>query len=485
MGRLLRCSRARGSAHAAARPLVPFLLAVSLGCQAPPAHFPSSTGDRSPAPAAVLARQVAADTAVAVACHPFRSGFQVGTEPAGQMWHLGLGALGKRLLMPWHRTPTPLLLDCPDPAPEGEGLPLAGTDLLPARLQLYPDGAAALEVLQGLIGQAAERIDVLMFQWESDALGQALADQLAARAASGVTVRILVDGGGNLFFGHPDHRAGGDVNRVVEGLSRKANVEVLRTRDAFARFDHRKLVLVDGRVAWTGGRNFTRKAFFGQHDLSFTLEGPLVDELVGLFEQFWEDQGGAPALGGKGPRAELADALPPNAWARVLETAPLHHGIQRALYAAVDTASRYVYLENFTCCDGRLMYKLAKARRRGADVRVVLTLSAHPDVINRTNRVTINRLLHAGVRIYLYPDMTHVKAAAVDGRWAYVGTGNFDPLSFRHNRELGLAIADGPAIAELEERLFRADFRPEWEQTTPLPLTVGDWLCELASSIWL
>jgi phosphatidylserine/phosphatidylglycerophosphate/cardiolipin synthase-like enzyme len=81
--------------------------------------------------------------------------------------------------------------------------------------------------------------------------------------------------------------------------------------------------------------------------------------------------------------------------------------------------------------------------------------------------------------------MTHVKAAAVDGCWAYLGTGNFDPLSLRHNHELGLAVSAGPLIAELEERLFQADFCPDWELTGPLPLTPVDYLCELVASLYL
>jgi phosphatidylserine/phosphatidylglycerophosphate/cardiolipin synthase-like enzyme len=81
--------------------------------------------------------------------------------------------------------------------------------------------------------------------------------------------------------------------------------------------------------------------------------------------------------------------------------------------------------------------------------------------------------------------MTHVKALAVDGCWAYTGSGNFDPLSLRHDRELGLAISAGPAIAELEQRLFGADCRPEWELHEPLPLAPGDRAAELLANLFL
>jgi phosphatidylserine/phosphatidylglycerophosphate/cardiolipin synthase-like enzyme len=68
--------------------------------------------------------------------------------------------------------------------------------------------------------------------------------------------------------------------------------------------------------------------------------------------------------------------------------------------------------------------------------------------------------------------------------WAYTGTGNFDNLSLRHNRELGLAVSSGPLIREIEDRVFLSDFRPEWELTAPLPLSPLDYFYEfLASTI--
>ncbi len=73
---------------------------------------------------------------------------------------------------------------------------------------------------------------------------------------------------------------------------------------------------------------------------------------------------------------------------------------------------------------------------------------------------------------------------SVDGRWAYLGTGNFDALSLRHNRELGLAVAGGSVLVALEEHLFLPDFRPEWELTEPLPLTPADYVSEALASLF-
>jgi cardiolipin synthase len=297
-------------------------------------------------------------------------------------------------------------------------------------------------------------------------------------------VRVLVDGGGNLVFGLPEAAPIADVNRVVCWLAHQPHVEVVRTRNPCARFDHRKLVVADGRVAWTGGRNFTQASFFGQHDLSFTLDGPLAGELAETFDHFWHEQGGSGGRGGTPPAGDGV-SLAPNAFARLVYTAPGSHELADTISRAVDGARRHVFAENVYFSDGRLIAELIEARRRGADVRVVLTVQSNCELFNRVNRVTADRLLRGGCRVYLYPGMTHVKALAVDGVWAYTGTANFDPLSLRHDHELGLAVSAGPVIAELEQRVFLADFRPEWELHEPLPLRSGDRAADLLASLFL
>jgi cardiolipin synthase len=359
-----------------------------------------------------------------------------------------------------------------------------GRGLAPTSVVLHPEGGEALEALEALIDSAHNQIDVLMFQWENDSVGAALAAHLSARAGPDLRVRILVDGGGNLIFGHCCCDRDPDVNGVVRDLARQPYVEVIRNRNPFGHFDHRKLVVIDGQVAWTGGRNFTARSFFENHDLSFTVTGPLAAELAVCFEHYWRQQGGSPGVP-PSPSESPPCSDQANAWARLVATGPVEHAIENAVYHAVDGARHHVYLENFTFCDGRLLYKLARARRRGVDVRVIMTLSCLNKVVNCTNRVTANRLLRAGVRVYIYPTMTHVKAATVDGSWAYLGTGNFDPLSMRWNRELGLAVHAGPLIGSMEECLFEPDLRPEWELRKPFPLSRKDYLGEILSSLFL
>jgi cardiolipin synthase len=162
----------------------------------------------------------------------------------------------------------------------------------------------------------------------------------------------------------------------------------------------------------------------------------------------------------------------------------LRHDLADALFCAVDHARHHVYLENPYLSDGRLLLRLMRARGRGVDVRVVLTLCASEDIANRANRVTANFLLRAGVRVYLYPGATHLKALTVDGAWAYVGTGNFDPRSLRYDCELGVALGEGPVIREIEEEVLGPSFRPDCELKEPLPVKPADRLSEVLAALF-
>src|SRR5262249_48349416 len=153
--------------------------------------------------------------------------------------------------------------------------------------------------------------------------------------------------------------------------------------------------------AWTGGRNFTKDSFFNYHDASLIVQGPLAVDLAACFERSWRQEGGKPycAVPDAVARAPTPFEAAPNALGRVVCTAPFCHQIEKAVYEAVDRAKSRVYVENFAICDGLLVYKLAQARRRGVDVRVVLALAESCTyTVSRANRITANRLLRAGVK---------------------------------------------------------------------------------------
>jgi cardiolipin synthase A/B len=462
--------------QSAPRRLTALCLLLAAGCRMPAGRVIACRP--TPLPRSVLlTAQAAEDTAVMAAAYPLRSGRVLLTEPISYARAGYDGLVQKRLGIPLMGTPDAIRCDRPTldrDELEADARRVSGTPLKPADIGLYLDGHEALAALDAVIDSAACRIDVYMYLWGSDEVGWHVARKLAARAGPCLPVRVLADGGGQLLHGEPKDASPNEVNQALCWLARQPHVQVIRERNGGFRFDHRKLVIADGRIAWDGGRNFVDSAFFRDHDLSYTLAGPLAAEWAGRFDENWEFQGG------ERQAAPAATETPtPNAMARLVRTRPTDHSLARLVYHAVERARHHVYVENPYFGDNHLLYLLAGARHRGADVRVVLTVQSDSTLYDRANKVTANRLLAAGCRVYMYPGMTHVKALAVDGVWAYTGTGNFDNLSLRHNRELGVAVSDGPFIAEFEDRLFHADFCPEWELTEPLPVGPLDYLAEL------
>ncbi|MFO0809453.1 MAG: phosphatidylserine/phosphatidylglycerophosphate/cardiolipin synthase family protein [Gemmataceae bacterium] len=456
------------------------LLYALVGCQMPSAR-PAACGSFPVTRTGRFTSQVIVDTTVAAATRPGRAAYVLATEPAAyaRAWIDGL--CEKRIGLTIHGPPGPIN---PSRSPldaaalEAESERISGESAVPGDMRLMLDGIDALTALDRVIDRATRRIDVLMYLWGDDEIGWHVARKLSSRAGPNLRIRVCVDGGGNLTQGEPRSASANEVNRAVCWLARQPYVELLRTRNPAARLDHRKLVVVDGQVAWNGGRNFVASAFRTDHDLSYTVSGVLAARMATVFEEFWQREGG---VAGE-PLPPPMPPLEPNLVARIVRTRPTHHHLSEQIYLAVKRASHHVYVENPYFSDNHLIAELAAARRRGADVRVVLTLHSGSDLYDHANRAVANRLLRAGIRVYLHPSVTHVKAMAIDGVWAYAGTGNFDNLSLRHNRELGLAIVGGPVLDTIERELFQPDFCPEWELTVPLPLTATDYWAEVAAS---
>ncbi len=131
-----------------------------------------------------------------------------------------------------------------------------------------------------------------------------------------------------------------------------------------------------------------------------------------------------------------------------------------------------------------MLYELARARRRGVDVRVILPLVSNHGALNQSNALAANAMLEHGIRVFLYPGMSHVKAAVFDG-WACMGSANWDKLSFRTNKELNIATSHEPTVNELLERVFAEDFGKSVELTEPFPARWSDHLMEVVADYLL
>jgi cardiolipin synthase len=245
--------------------------------------------------------------------------------------------------------------------------------------------------------------------------------------------------------------------------------------------DHTKTTIIDGRTAFVGGMNIGREYRYDWHDLMMEVSGPIVDQLQYDSDKAWARASvfGDAAnflriLGGKKKRADR-DGYP----VRALYTRNFDSQIYRAQLEAIRRSKRYIVIENSYFSDDLMTYELARARRRGVDVRVVLPTRGNHGLMQASNQVAINTLLDHGIRVYVYPGMSHVKAAVYDG-WACVGSANYDKLSLEVNKELNLATSDADTVKRLMDQVFLPDIAMSEEITQRVEVAFAQLLKEKA-----
>lgn len=270
---------------------------------------------------------------------------------------------------------------------------------------------------------------------------------------------------------------------IAAYLRQDSRVEVHPQLNPGFTVDHTKVYLVDGRYAYVGGMNVGREYRYEWHDLIAEVQGPVVASFQRQFDTKWTQvgPGGDYALAAKSFSGKKAvPVVEPNVGLielRRLYTRNFSRQIRRAELAAIDRASNYVFAENPYFYSNDLLNALVRARRRGVDVRVVLPSENDLAAGHKSNLVTANYLRQQGVRVYIYPGMTHVKALLVDG-WACFGSANFDALSLRLTGEADLATSDPSFAASFRQQLFEADFARSRQLEELLTVDWSDYLAD-------
>lgn len=327
-------------------------------------------------------------------------------------------------------------------------------------LAIHADGAAARDALWSLIDGARHTIDVCTFIIGSDRFGAAVVERLAARAKAGVTVRLMVDGLGQMMGGRADlaplQAAGGHCVRFVPPLQ-----SPLRGRTNLR--NHRKLVLADagrdGERLWCGGRNLAGEYFTGSdagevwHDLSFDLRGAFVQQAGALFRHDWRFAGGRPALPPP-PLAVLPGAppAPPRAAGRAQLIASGPDQSDDTVQALLVTAAyrarrRLVIVTPYFVPDAALLAALALAARRGVALELLLPARSNHRMSDIARGRALRTLVAAGASVRLVPHMLHAKLVIVDDELALAGSANVDSRSLFLNYELMVAFHDPVAVA--------------------------------------
>lgn len=337
------------------------------------------------------------------------------------------------------------------------------------------------------ISTAKKSVDIRTYIFDNDDFAEKIGDMLRRRADEGIDTRILLDGLGTIVATGADDESLPENYEAPESvrlfLESDSDINVRQSRNPWlVAGDHVKTTIIDNQLAFVGGMNIGREYRYVWHDLMMELRGPVVDELKNEFNKAWAHAGllgdAAYALQRLKPNPQNAEDL--GYPLRVLHTRPGVAEIFNAQRAAIRNARKYIFIQNAYLTDDAMLYELAKARRRGVDVRVILPLVGNHGPINKSNALAANAMLEHGIRVFVYPGMSHVKAAVFDG-WVCLGSANWDKLSFRTNKELNIATSHPEYVDELFKRVFDPDFEKSVELTEPFPERWFDHLVEIAA----
>jgi cardiolipin synthase len=362
---------------------------------------------------------------------------------------------------------------------------LTGRQSSSGTMRFLVDGQEFFTRFIDVVTRAESSISLRTYIFDNDDYAVRIGELLKRRSKEGIDVRILLDGLGTIVSTiekqptlPEDHRGPSSVHRFLE---RDSGIDVRQAINPWLTGDHVKTAIIDEKLAFTGGMNIAREYRYDWHDLMTELRGPIVDVLQYEFEKAWAHAGLFGDLGYAavrlGPEPDGADDI--GYPIRPLFTRADDHEIFRAQREAIRSAQEYIYVENAYFTDDAMLYELARARRRGVDVRVIMPLVTDRGPITRNNALAANAMLEHGIRVYIYPGMSHIKAAVFDG-WACIGSANWDRWSFRINKELNIATSHPEAVADLEKRVFEADFSNSIELTQPFPERWTDHLIEIA-----
>lgn len=371
----------------------------------------------------------------------------------------------------YRRAPgAPLPVEAPSAEPEAdanyEGLGRLATrlDASPPvsgnAVKFFHEGRAAFEAMTEAIRAAEHHVHLEFFIFRDDKFGRSLLDLLAQKAKQSVEVRLLTDGIGARRFRPAQAKA-----LVAAGgkLASFLPVSLLRRRIQVNLRNHRKVVVVDGRVGFTGGLNVGDEYLgesprFGYwRDTFLRLEGPAVEPLHRVFVEDWDFATGE-ALKGNAyfplPR-RLGDVT-----TQVIASGPdqEHWSIREVYFASMLRARKRLWITTpYYVPDQAIRGAIALAALSGVDVRLLIPKFPDHWITYFAGRYYLPELLAAGVKIYQYSrGFVHAKVLLVDGRWASVGTANIDNRSLLLNFEVS-CLFHSPAAVEALESQFQED----------------------------
>ena len=333
-----------------------------------------------------------------------------------------------------------------------------GEPLMPGnRVELLKDGPAAFASMFEAIAQARDHINIESYTIDAGGPGEELARLLVKRCADGVRVNLLFDSVGSLMTS-ADYFGG--LRRAGVSLCEYNPVQRWRALlgKALHLRNHRKLMVIDGRIGFIGGMNISTVYGIGSsldepgwHDLHLRIEGPVVGRLQQLFTRHWQRHADVPMQSAR-YFPPLAAVGTQRVSVAACDAGRCANPVYSALLGAIETArSRILLTTAYLVPPRRLLRGLIRAAERGVAVELLLPGKSDFWAPLHAGRSHYSALLRAGVRIHEHHhSLLHAKACVIDSVWSSVGSSNADWRSFVHNAEANVVVIDDDFGAQLE-----------------------------------
>jgi cardiolipin synthase A/B len=320
---------------------------------------------------------------------------------------------------------------------------------------------AALEAIRS----ARNTITYAQYFYEEGPIGVEVAEALAERCRAGVQTHILLDGFGTLLIPAQYRDAMTSAGCEVATF-RPLSPLALLSPFGFGKSNnrsHRRILVVDGRVGFTGGvgvspkwlGNGRTKGHWRQTDVR--IEGPIVASLQAAFVENWLEATGN-VLGGQSYFPPLPRRGP--VVAQVVRSSPAEgsFSMYTMFLLAISSARKTIYITNpYFLPDDRMTLALTEASRRGVRVVILLPGAIDNNIVRQASRSQFGTLLEAGIDIYEYQAaLLHAKTMTVDGIWATIGSTNLDTRSFALNDEVNAVVYHNEVVGQLE-KIFAED----------------------------
>lgn len=341
---------------------------------------------------------------------------------------------------------------------------LAGNDV-----QIYHTPMDALNAMLAAIEAAEDHVHLETFIFGGDHIGKAFADALIRKRRQGVQVSVIYDSFGSFKTPGQFFKRMEDAGVQVVQFN-PVNPLKAKTQWSLNHRDHRKILVIDGKIAFTGGINIyevydpnsagNSKRHGGvklpMHDLHVKIEGPSAVKFQNLFVDTWYRQ--------KGPTLANRNLYPPltkkgEDLVRVVGSRPgtKNRMIYLMYLGALHNALKYAhFMSPYFVPSDEMEEALEDAAERGVDVRIVVPDDVDSDTAFHAGRWSYEDLMESGVKIYEHTGgMLHAKAAVVDGVWSSVGSTNLDLRSFIHNDEVNIVVLGEKFGRELESAFKR------------------------------